>query len=511
MSEKREQQTLLLEPGTLLDFGGGNLAVNLGPKPPTRRQVFALILAGILRSGDQGHGHLDGEAATTDRSPARLSDFVDHLDGKRGLGSVPLRPDGTCRFGAIDVDDPATDHAALAKKVAERQLPLTVCRSKSGGAHLYVFFYEPGAPAAEARALLRHYAALLGYPGAEVFPKQDQIREGEVGNWINLPYFAAGQTTRYAVGPDGRAWTLQEFLTGVRFLDPAQLPEIGGSAPLPVAGDIPQKIAPPLPETLAEGQRNTLLFSLACSMRRRGASVEAIRAALREENQRRCRPPLDEAEIERTILKSVGRYEAGAAPGAADELILGRLRKYKSEPPVYLLEVNRAHLRLTGEELLSPRRFKQRVFEATNIVVRNLGQRALDQWLRELMNSVEEVEVPDNVSLSGHLTELLGEFLAARRGAVVWEDIEKGLPFESEGRVFFRASDLKKFLDVRRFAYLSVPEVFAILHGRGLETDSRAIRGRQVALWACPADRLNEQTEEFTPARFDAEKKEDEL
>jgi hypothetical protein len=70
------------------------------------------------------------------------------------------------------------------------------------------------------------------------------------------------------------------------------------------------KTVQPLPGTIREGSRNANLTSLAGSMRRRGASEEAIAVALIEENKK-CNPPLDESEV-LNIAKSVGRYEPQA-------------------------------------------------------------------------------------------------------------------------------------------------------------------------------------------------------
>lgn len=55
------------------------------------------------------------------------------------------------------------------------------------------------------------------------------------------------------------------------------------------------------------GQRNNTLTSVAGSMRRKGLSEDAILAALRVENLRRCTPPLDEVDVEK-IAKSIARY-----------------------------------------------------------------------------------------------------------------------------------------------------------------------------------------------------------
>jgi hypothetical protein len=69
--------------------------------------------------------------------------------------------------------------------------------------------------------------------------------------------------------------------------------------------------APALPDQIPAGERNAALASLAGSMRRRGASETAIRAALVEENAERCVPPLDGDEVA-AVAASVSRYEPAA-------------------------------------------------------------------------------------------------------------------------------------------------------------------------------------------------------
>lgn len=85
------------------------------------------------------------------------------------------------------------------------------------------------------------------------------------------------------------------------------------------------KIAPPLPEIIREGQRDMLLTSLAGSMRRRGASPRAILEALRIENASRVRPPLDELQLQK-IAKSIGEKD----PAQEDQNLtdLGNARRF---------------------------------------------------------------------------------------------------------------------------------------------------------------------------------------
>ena len=70
-------------------------------------------------------------------------------------------------------------------------------------------------------------------------------------------------------------------------------------------------------DVFREGERNSRLVSMAGTMRRRGMSEAAILAALIEENDARCSPPLDDDEVD-AIAESVAQYE----PDDDVELIL---------------------------------------------------------------------------------------------------------------------------------------------------------------------------------------------
>ena len=62
----------------------------------------------------------------------------------------------------------------LLDKIIEKKLPLVVCRSKSGGAHVFLFIKNW----IEAKVLqdtLTSISASLGYAGSEIFPKQVKL------------------------------------------------------------------------------------------------------------------------------------------------------------------------------------------------------------------------------------------------------------------------------------------------------------------------------------------------
>lgn len=111
-----------------------------------------------------------------------------HITGNTDfdLGFFPLRDDGTVRFAAIDLDEPDFNRA---REIAEL-IPgnAWVERSRSGNAHIYVFF-SADCPAWVARGQLRKVLELMDLPRVEIFPKQAELIPGMVGNYISAPYF----------------------------------------------------------------------------------------------------------------------------------------------------------------------------------------------------------------------------------------------------------------------------------------------------------------------------------
>ena len=136
--------------------------------------------------------------------------FKNHLEGQQPLGIIPLDDNEMVRFAAIDIDLYPFDHAKLASQLDDWELPFVVCNSKSGGAHVYVFFCEPEDPA-RVIVELQKVSAALGYSNAEIFPKQVKRPAGGYGNYINLPFFGHSKLTYYCWDGD-RQLDLDGFL-----------------------------------------------------------------------------------------------------------------------------------------------------------------------------------------------------------------------------------------------------------------------------------------------------------
>jgi hypothetical protein len=128
--------------------------------------------------------------AKTIKEPATKELYDKHIAGEIGLGIVPIDSDSNCHFAAIDIDTYDINLHELENDVNNFKLPLVVCSTKSGGAHLYLFLKEP-IPAEIINPAMALWANRLGFPNVEIFPKQKKLKKNELGNWINLPYFNA--------------------------------------------------------------------------------------------------------------------------------------------------------------------------------------------------------------------------------------------------------------------------------------------------------------------------------
>lgn len=208
--------------------------------------------------------------------------FDAHVAGKESadLGVYLVRDDDTVTFAAIDIDEP---DEALALEVAET-MPDALAwieQSRSGNYHVFVFFDKP-LEAYYARAVLRGVIVACGRPDLEIFPKQDGLREGMVGNYISLPWHGKERPVIWSVASGGlktgvatrrdflleaagttsaEAWRRRGRALGGRPRAEVRSGEFGERNSLHICAEYIFKHRDDNP--LAEGHRATVLFNLA--------------------------------------------------------------------------------------------------------------------------------------------------------------------------------------------------------------------------------------------------------
>lgn len=474
-----------------------------------------------FKRGSDDNGKVGGRPYTVGRAFS-VSEVKDHLSGEApGLGSVPLLEDETCVWAALDIDDKLVNQSNLARKCKALNLPVVVCRSKSGGAHVYVFFSEPE-PASEVRDRLGQWSAALGYGGCEVFPKQDaRANKDDLGNWINLPYYSAGQTLRPAYNEAGEVLTLEEFLDYAEKMR-GPLPE--AKATSGAADSDPKGLLEEGPPCLihilngggfGDGSRNEGMFNVAVYLRKRYA--EAWEQHLAAYNAEFCSPQLSISELH-ALAKSVTRkdygYRCSQPPikpfcqkrtclrrryGVGNgennqEIDIGGLTKYETgngRDVRWGLEVGGKRLMVDTSTLYDVHAFNRACMAACGRIPVSMPPARWRSYLDRLLQSADVVQLPEDASQEGQLWLWVVQFLTQRAHAKTIDEVSTGRPYHDEGRVLFRSSDLFNYLRTFRVPYESETTVFLLLKEKGADKKYYKIKreggGQQgVNLWSLP-------------------------
>jgi hypothetical protein len=146
-------------------------------------------------------------AGPVERHKVTQQHYNQHLHGdSTGIGIFPMLDTDEVNFAAIDLDEPNFELARTMQKLIPGESFIE--RSRSGNAHIWVFF-TTAAPAWAVRAVLKGATEAVGRRDVEIFPKQDSLREGMVGNYINLPYHGLA---RPILDSDDNVMAVEDFV-----------------------------------------------------------------------------------------------------------------------------------------------------------------------------------------------------------------------------------------------------------------------------------------------------------
>lgn len=449
--------------------------------------------------------------AVTHKKPVTDDLVASHLKGGQGIGMVPINDDNKCFFGAIDVDSySGLDLQAVAKQIQAMELPLVPCRSKSGGLHMFLFCKE-AIPASVMRSKLTEMSASLGFAGSEIFPKQSEIltERGDIGQWINLPYFEYKNTSRHGIRAyDGGAMSLEEFLLyGENHLMSTEKLAKAGK---PMAADLSD--GPPCLQHLttqgfSPGTRNDGLFSLGVYCRM--AAGDLWEKELESMNVKYMDPPVSSKEVQdviRSLNKKEYSYSCSKPPlkphcnrdlcrsrkygcgQASTGLSLTGMTKYDTVPPVWFLDVDGCgRIELTTDAIHNQGLFQKRCLEVLNKFPPVVGRQEWQSTIQGLLDAVTVIEAPEDSTPVGQLKEHLERFCTGRAQAKSKDEILMGKPWTDGGRTFFRLSDLMTYLERQHFREFRVHAVSSVLKEMGGNHASTKLKGKGVSLWDVPA------------------------
>ena len=443
----------------------------------TFKKIFSgLTLAyGQYQKGDRDtNGKLKGKAFIV-RKNVTDDLWKRHLAGDPpALGIIPIREDNNCKWGCIDIDVYNLKHHSLVQTIRKLKLPLIVCRSKSGGAHIFLFTKE-FIPASLMQNTLKKISKILGYEGCEIFPKQTEIlvERGDTGNFLNLPYFNGTKGLRYAINDNGSASTLEEFYKlydllacGREEVEKIKIEEKKIEEAFPQGPPCLNQLAK---EGFGEGARNNALFNIAVYYKQ--AKPDSWEDELVKANQTHMTPPLSNSEVQQ-LIKSVKRkgydkYRCKDAPinavcqsrlcrtkrfgvGFDEEQMpmLGNLTKYTSSPPQWFLDVGEARIELKTEQLYISPLFALACLDQANLVIPVPKPKDWKElFLKPLMQNLQEIEPLESLDPTNELISLLQDWTTNRQSARIMDDIFNKLPYTDDNREFtyFRMEDFYNF------------------------------------------------------------------
>lgn len=477
---------------------------------------------------EEKSGKLSGIAGTVDKAPS-VQDYKDHLDGKKGIGIIPLTSKNFVFFSAIDVDDYSMDVNDLVWRV--RKLPVFVTRSKSGGAHIWLFS-PGGVQAIHAVTVLKHWAGELGLGGCEIFPKQvSRGAKEDVGNWINLPFF--GDTRKCIVVDNEKKQTfkelgIEEFLDFTsKFINKVDTdylvnvaPKIGSRADKGSKEDFvdgPPCIQRLWKEGVPEGGRNKFFFALATYLSRKYGSEDAVEAKAIAYNEQLGDSKLPLGELKSTVKSALRKeygYQCQQEPcksfcqrteclkrtfGIGSRSMdmpfeIGGFSKILTNPPIYAFNVDGVRVVIkSSHDLLNQKRFRANVVDASSKIMPILQQQKFDELMQDWLNHSEDVIPPPDADPRTQILDAFKEFIEARRHSMK-DRILRGHVFidEEADLLYFRINDLKRYLRQNHVQYdeRDLHEYLREQLGVVYEEKGTTIQGTSVRLWTAPAQKL---------------------
>jgi hypothetical protein len=357
------------------------------------------------------------------------------------------------------------------------------------------------------RAKLSELASLLGFGNCEIFPKQTQIltEQGDVGQWINMPYFNGARGMRYAVDIDGNALSPSEFL---EYAHLQSVDENWFNSPTITNSDFND--GPPCLQALAatgypDGTRNDGLYNIGVYLKR--ALPDKWEAAVDEYNHKYMLPPLLPTEVQ-GVMKSLKRKDYnyacskqpivnhcnatlcrsrkfGVGSGAAGKFpMLGGLTKLNTRPPIWFWTVDGVRMELSTPEMQDPRAFQRKCMDCLNVMPPIPSGPVWQAAVQHAMDTVTVIEAPPDASPEGLFWDMVEKFCTGRAQARDLEEIVLGKPFTDEGRTYFRLPDLLAYLSMHKFYEFRTTKMASMLRDAGAKHHFSVLKGRGVNYWS---------------------------
>jgi len=461
-------------------------------------------------------GKEKGSNKTITESLLGYEQYKDQINGKVGLGVIPINEDHKCKFTVIDIDVYDRDLNMFIEAIDNQNFPLVPFRSKSGGLHIYTFFKD-FVNAKEAIEVTQSMVSALSLDMymkksvnrmVEIFPKQFKLQNGSVGNWINLPYYNASKS-RQCVIQRGEDLPIEKAMVLIK----SKTTTVENVRAF--IKDLPFSDGPPCLQTIymlnpleQNDGRNEYLFSFGAYLKKKDENF--FENKLFEINST-LRNPIDKDELERTVIASLRKkdynykctqypcvdycnkavcrtreYGVGKQDGYFSDVEYGQLTQIKTTQPYYewLVKIQGdekwAKLKFKSEdEIIKQDVFLRLCFRELHVLPIKLKQ---TEWVKIVNQSLNDIIIhvideDDETSPVTMFKALTLEFITGRARAYTKDQIfgRKVYYDKDRSEYLFRTKDLSDFLFLEKnMRFIQPAEVHSLL--RDMDCSQKRIR-----------------------------------
>jgi hypothetical protein len=143
------------------------------------------------------------------------------------------------------------------------------------------------------------------------------------------------------------------------------------------------------------------------------------------------------------------------------------LTKLESDESVWHLDVDGHRITVTTDELMDQKLFRKKVLETKTTLPVEMTKRDYEARIRELLDTVEIVKMPYEVTKEGRFNAHLDDFIFNQAIADDIQEIMNHCIYKEENKVFFQLSSLERYLRKNQFKEFSTTQMGSIIRDRG--------------------------------------------
>lgn len=464
-------------------------------------------------------------------SPGPVTDqhWKNHLNGSCSLGLVPITDYSECKFAAIDVDCDIMESAkvtlaSLCATVQGLTLPMVVCRSKSGGAHIYVFFKDM-VPADKVRLTFKRISDVMGlnsHRPVEFYPHTGKLDTESNGKYINLPYFNGESTERYGFDHLGERLSLDQFIVYAEKISVLGKDFIEWKVPATITDVIRDVInnGPPCLQTIydmgiADGTKNDMLLQYGILFKKYNAqtfcdNVEII-------NQTRTDgKPHDLQDLQNTMksLKKKNMHYSCSHPcmAAICAKSLCQTRKYGIRPTVEvpaikkilqwgandeyfeLLFENDSRIKILIADFIRFDTLREALVQKLHLYIPEPKRHDWQEWVMAMMTKVERVAVPVEFNIEHAIKNLIIEFATSRGMGNKLEELLVSKPVREGNFIIMRQKDIQAEMQKKRLpGYVENLELSIVKNDLNGSMTVKEVQGHIIPVFVIPDPKIDMQ------------------